>query len=151
MFNLEEVFRRLSTAGLKCKCDKCNFFQDKVEYLCHIIDKHVLTPSPGKIAAIEKMPEPKNIKELESFIGKINYYHKFINNLSRIVVLLNILRRKNHVFEWGKLQQTAFQNLKNSLSSATKLVHYNRDMPLLLATDASQYGIGAVISHKFPY
>ena len=94
----------------------------------------------SKIDAIVKAPEPTNVQELRSFLGLLNYYGKFIQNLSSILHPLNRLLRYNRN---GTGQ-------KNVLKLSEVLIHYDPKLPINLATDASAYGIGAVISHVLP-
>ncbi|XP_036346773.1 uncharacterized protein K02A2.6-like [Rhagoletis pomonella] len=147
--NVRTVFQRLLNHGLKCKLAKCSFAKDRVEYVGHIIDANGILPSENKIEAIKLMPRPQNIQELEAFIGKINYYNKFVGNFASIAATLNILRRKHNHFKWSSSQETAFQSLKLAIIKATQLVHYDDRQPIILAVDASKHGIGAVISHRY--
>jgi hypothetical protein len=62
----------------------CIFTVPSVEYLGHIIDKNSLHPSPSKVQAIKQVPQPTNVTELKSFLGLVNYYHKFLPNLSTL-------------------------------------------------------------------
>jgi transposase InsO family protein len=146
---LEMVLQRLSEFGFKCNPEKCLFFQDEVSYLGFIIDKNGKHPDPRRVDAIINMPAPKNVKELEAFIGKINYYGKFISNFSDKCKLLNHLRKKNIPWKWNPECQKAFNNLLQEISNTTTLVHFDAQLPLILATDASHYGIGAVIMHRY--
>ena len=100
--------------------------------------------------AILKAPEPKNTTELRSFLGLVNYYGKFIKNLSTLTHSLNHLLRKGATWKWSAKCRKAFQKLKKKLASTEVLVHYNPQLPIKLDCDASAYGIGAVISHVFP-
>lgn len=96
------------------------------------------------------MPAPTNIKQVEAFIGKLNYYNKFIKNVASIAAPLNELRQKGAKFIWTSRQEEAFQKLKTMLLNSAQLVHYQDELPIILATDASDYGVGAVLSHRFP-
>ncbi|XP_017480324.1 PREDICTED: uncharacterized protein K02A2.6-like [Rhagoletis zephyria] len=147
--NVEEIFKRLSFHGLTCRVEKCNFAEKQVEYVGHIINATGIMPSEKRVDAIKRMPPPKNIKEIESFIGKVNYYKKFISNFSSLAAPLNRLRRKNVEYRWGRLEENSFQKLKNAIVATTQLVHYDDRLPIILAVDASKYGIGAVISHRY--
>lgn len=91
---------------------------------------------------------PKNLKEVESFLGMVNYYSKFVAGMAEMVEPLNELRRKDQPWSWGSQQQQAFEKIKKELMSDKVLVHYNPSKPLFLATDASDYGMGAVLFHK---
>jgi transposase InsO family protein len=147
---LELVLSRLGEFGFTCNPDKCLFLQNEVSYLGFIIDKNGKRPDPRRVEAISNMPAPKNVKELEAFIGKLNYYGKFISNFSDKCQLLNHLRKKNVSWSWNQECQRAFTNLLQEISSTTTLVHFDRQLPIVLATDASHYGIGAVIMHRYP-
>ena len=86
--NLASVLQRLKEAGLALKKEKCVFAQPRVEYLGHIIDDKGLHPSPQKVKAVQAAPIPKNVTELQSLIGFVNYYNTFLPNLSSMLSLL---------------------------------------------------------------
>lgn len=92
------------------------------------------------------MPAPKTTNEVEVFLGKINYYGKFLPQLSTLCEPLNRFRRDEVDFEWSSMCEDSLK--KDALSEATLLVHHDATKPLFLATDASNVGIGAVISHR---
>ena len=146
--NLAEVLYRLEKYGLRGRLSKCQFFQDSVEYLGHEINQEGIQPLEKKVTAIKQAPSPKTVEQLESFLGMINYYGKFIPNLSSIAAPLNQLRHKNRSWQWGSQEETSFQKLKEELVSAKVLVHYNPQLPVKLDCDASSTGIGAVLSHQ---
>lgn len=80
----------------------------------------------------------------------VQYYGKFIPNLSTIAAPLNELRKKEVRWHWDKAQVEAFQRIKQRLTEADILTHYNPEIPVVLDTDASEYGLGAVVYHKLP-
>jgi len=147
---LEMVLSKLGEFGLRCNMDKCLFFQDQVSYLGYIISKSGKQPDPKRIEAIQKLPTPADVKRVEAFIGKLNYYGKFIPKFSDLCAPLNRLRKKHEKWKWTHECQQAFNTLKQQLSEATILVHFDPQLPIILATDASSYGIGAVIMHRYP-
>ena len=104
---LKEVFKRLEKYGLRVKKSKCTFFQDSVEYLGYVIDKEGVRPVKEKIKAMVTAKSPVNIEQLQSSLGMVNYYGKFIPNLSTIAATLNQLRRKG--FPW--FQSASFFNM----------------------------------------
>ena len=148
--NLSQVLARLSEYGLKLKKQKCYFLEDSVEYLGYVIDSNGLHATPAKVEAILNAPSPKNVTELRSFLGLVNYYGKFIKNLSTLTHSLNALLQKKVVWNWSKQCQKAFEELKSKLASTEVLAHYDPDLPIKLDCDASAYGIGAVVSHVLP-
>ena len=145
--NLDKVLSILATAGLKLNKAKCAFMLPRVEYLGHIIDEQGLHPTKEKVKAIQEAPQPHNVAELRSFFGIINYYGKFLPNLSAKLTPLYQLLKKNVKWQWNKQHATAFATAKNALQDDTLLVHYDSTRPLVLACDASPYGLGAVLSH----
>ena len=148
--NLQHVLERLQSAGLRLKRSKCSFLQSSIEYLGHRVDAEGLHPTTDKLRAVVEAPTPKNIQELRSFLGLLNYYSNFIANLSAILHPLNRLLSKDNPWEWTSECETAFQEAKRSLTSSTVLVHYNPDLPLKVAADASSRGLGAVLSQVMP-
>ena len=85
---LEQVLVQLKQYSLRVKQKKCEFLQPSVEYLGHKIDSEGLHTLPSMVSAITEAPEPKNVQELRSFLGLLNYYSKFISNLASILHLL---------------------------------------------------------------
>ena len=100
--------------------------------------------------AVQEAPLPKNRKQLKSFLGLIHYYGKFIPKLSTLVHPLNELLQENKRWQWSKHGGTAFAKAKQLLSEAPILAHFDPKLPLCLAGDASAYGVGAVLSHRYP-
>ena len=148
--NLEEVLRRLQDHGISVKKEKCHFIQDSVEYLGHHVDARGVHTSERKVQAIVDAPAPRNLQELRSFLGLLNYYAKFIPNLASMLHPLHTLLRADQPWKWSNQCQTAFKEAKESLYCALVLMHYDPALPLVLAADASAYGVGAVVSHRLP-
>uniref|UniRef100_UPI00109F456C uncharacterized protein K02A2.6-like n=1 Tax=Podarcis muralis TaxID=64176 RepID=UPI00109F456C len=118
---LRAVLTRFQEAGLKVKREKCQIAVPQVEFLGYLIDASGLHPTTSKIRAIQQAPTPKNKTELQAFLGLLNFYNMFLPH-----------------------KATAL------LSSDSVLVQYSESRPLVLACDASPFGIGAVLSHRFP-
>ena len=121
--------------------------KESVDYLGYQlqVDKNSLHPMPEKVAAIVEAPEPRDIKELCAFLGLVNYYGRFINQLSTLTQPLNALLGKGVRWSWTKSYKKAFQMLKEKLASSEVLAYYDPKLPLqLLDFDASAYGVGAV-------
>ena len=119
---LEEVLKRLLRHGLHVKKSKCCFLQPSVIFLGHCIDAEGLHPTEEKLKAIVEAPAPKNIQELRSFLGLINYYGKFIPNAATILAPLNVLLRKDAKWKWAKECQKSFElakHLSHQMSSCT--------------------------------
>ena len=79
------VFKRLQEHSVHVKQEKCSFFKDSVEYLGHHISEMGVHTTKEKMKAILEPPKPKNIQELRSFLGLLNYYAKFIPNLASLL------------------------------------------------------------------
>lgn len=143
---LQLVLDRLRANGLKINKEKCIFLADSVSYLGYIIDKQGVHTDPEKIKAIKEMPLPLNITQLRSFLGLVNFYGKFINNLSTHLAPLYELLNKSVTWSWTKRRIEAYKNIKILMTKAPVLAHYNEDSALIVTCDASAVGIGAVLS-----
>ncbi|XP_061164466.1 uncharacterized protein K02A2.6-like [Saccostrea echinata] len=148
--NLEQVLKRLDRYGLKANVDKSEFLKDKIEFCGHVIDAEGLHKTSKKIEAVLNAPEPKNVSELRAFLGLVNYYGRFMENLSTHSAPLYDLLKDNSKFVWSKSCRAAFEKIKELVTSDQVLVHYDPQKPVTLATDASPYGLGAVLSHVMP-
>ena len=103
-----------------------------------------------KTEAIAKAPVPTNVTELRSYLALLTHCGKFMENLSTLIKDMTELLQKDRHLMWSEQCQKAFETTKTQLSSSSVLVHYDPHMPVKLACDASQYGVGAVISHTMP-
>ncbi|KAJ8366188.1 hypothetical protein SKAU_G00150190 [Synaphobranchus kaupii] len=148
--NLQAVLSRLEEYGLRANKDKCEFFKDSIEYCGHIIDRHGLHKAQDKIDAVLKAPQPENVSQLRSFLGLVNYYHKFLPNLSTVLHPLHCLLEVGKKWKWSKDCERTFKTAKQLVTSEEVLTHFDPSLPLRLACDASPYGIGAVLSHRMP-
>ena len=146
--NLDGVLKRFEEAGVRLRRDKCRFMLPSVEYLGHKISEKGLQPTDNKVLAIKEAPTPKDVSQLKSFLGLVNYYGKFLNNLSSTLSPLYRLLQAKTKWSWGSEQEESFRKVKSMLTSDCLLIHYDPDKELLLACDASPYGVGAVLSHK---
>ena len=101
--------------------------------------------------AVQNMLPPKDVSSLRSFLGSVQFYGKFLPNLSTVAEPLYHLTKKDVAWKWGTIEQEAFQGLENLLSTDIILVHFDSSLSLGIACDASNVGIGAVLFHCFPY
>lgn len=144
--HLSCVLERLQTAGLKLKPSKCDWFRKSVKFLGHVVSPDGISCDPDKISAVKDWPVPKSVTEVRSFLGFASYYRKFIPDYSQKAHALTNLTRKSVKFKWDEKCQIAFDFLKNSLVSAPVLAFPTREDVFILDTDASDYGIGGVLS-----
>lgn len=145
---LKQVLDRLLEFGVKVNLEKCKFFVDKVVYLGHEISESGISPNKEKTRAISQAPEPQNVSQLKSFLGMIMYYSKFLEKLNVKLSPLFKLLRKDTKWEWNQECQRAFELSKKELSSDKLLVHYDPKLPIIVTCDASNDGIGGVLSHR---
>ncbi|UYV83886.1 hypothetical protein LAZ67_X000509, partial [Cordylochernes scorpioides] len=145
---LEVVLNCFKRAGLKLNPGKCSFGASNIKILGHQVNKDGIRPNDDKIKAVSQFPIPKNLQQLRSFLGLSSYDRRFIKNYADIARPLNSLLSKGTKFQWNTDQERAFQKLKNALTSKPVLGHFDDDAPTELHTDASGYGIGAVLAQK---
>ena len=147
--NVEGVLTRLSEKGLRGRRHKCQFAQPSLEYLGHTMSAEGVSKG-SKVEAVLKMPPPTDVSSLKSFLGSVQFYGKFIPNLSTMAEPLYRLTKKSTPWKWGDEEQSAFEELKKVLSSDQILVHFDPEKQLGLSCDASNVGIGAVLFHRYP-
>jgi transposase InsO family protein len=145
---LENVLRKLREANLKVNLDKCTIAKEAVKYLGHVVTREGIKPDPTKIEAVEKFRTPRNLKELKSFLGLAGYYRRFIQNYADKAKPLTALTTKESAFLWGAAQQSAFEVLKKELCSDHVLIYPDFKDKFILATDCSNYAMGAVLSQR---
>ncbi|WVZ73357.1 hypothetical protein U9M48_021672 [Paspalum notatum var. saurae] len=129
--HLRMVLELLQQDQWKVKLSKCSFMQNKLTYLGHVISAHGVVPT--------------NVKELRSFLGLAGYYRKFVKHFDVISQPLNALLKKHTLFVWTADHDLAFKELKHALVSAPVLGLPNFAKPFCIETDASGFGIGAVL------
>ncbi|VDI51049.1 Hypothetical predicted protein [Mytilus galloprovincialis] len=121
---------------------------DEIEFCGHKIDKHGLHKTEDKIKAILDTPEPQNVTQVRSILGLMNYYHKFLPNISSVVRPLHRLLEKDAKWDWNEECKVSFKRAKDLVTSEQVLCHYDPELPIRLACDASPFGLGVVLSHK---
>lgn len=147
LMTLETTLERLKSHGLRLNRSKCVFASPAVEFLGHMIDSQGIHKSDKHIAAVRDAPKPSTPEELQLFLGKATYYSAFIAELSTRDKPLRDMLRKEY-FKWTAEAEEAYIDIKNTLVSSQVLMPYDPKLPLLLATDASKTGLGAVLSHR---
>ena len=143
---LEEVFRRFVSAGLKLKPSKCVLFQKSVAYLGHIVSENGIETDPAKVERVCEWPVPENSTEVKSFLALAGYYRRFVPDFASVARPLHKLTEANVDFAWTSECQSSFDALKKLLSTAPTLSYPDFSAEFILDTDASNHGIGAVLS-----
>ena len=113
--HVKEVLRRLRKHRLYARADKCEFHKDSVEYLGYILSTDGLTMSDDKVRTILEWPEPRKVRDIQSFLGFANFYRRFIPSYSEIVLPLTRLTRKNVPWDFSDACRKAFNDLKRHL------------------------------------
>lgn len=147
---LKQVFQRLQDYNFKVRLDKCHFFQSSIRFLGVIIDSNGQRPDADKVKAIQTMPPPTNVAELRSFLGAIAFYGRFIKSISTLREPMDKLLKKDIPFVWSPDCQKAFNKFKEVLQSDLLLTHFDPTLPISIASDASNAGIGSVAYHTYP-
>ncbi|XDV51935.1 hypothetical protein PO909_020727 [Leuciscus waleckii] len=144
--DLQTVLHRLETAGLTINLKKSKFCLQEITFLGHVVSIQGISADPGKTEAIHVYPVPKNLKEVQRFLGLAGWYHRFVPNFSRIAEPLNSLKKKGQRFQWTVQCQQAFEQLKSCLTSSPILGHPDLALPFTVYTDASDTGLGAILA-----
>ena len=146
--NISAVLSRLQDGGLKIKPSKCHFFKKEVHFLGHVVSNHGISTDKSKTEKIAHWPTPTTQQQLQQFLGLASYYRRFIRDFACISRPLHRLTEKNAPFRWTEECDNAFNWLKQLLISAPILSYPNFSKEFILDTDASNDGVGAVLSQR---
>src|SRR5436305_14998633 len=151
--HVRQVLQRLRENKLYARPSKCTFFTDTIEYLRHVIGPDSIKPNPSLVKAIVTFPQPRTLKELQSFLGLANYYRKFIENYSRITAPLTDALQKMSIsrpVEFTERMAQTFKDLKQALINKLCLQLPDPDGEYEVTTDASEdeATVGAVLTQN---
>ena len=148
------MFERFRESGLKLKPSKCNFFRTEINYLGHTVSAKGIEPGVDGIKAIVEMVPPRTYMGIRQFLGATGYFRRFIKGYANIAKPLNDLlsgpnsKLKSCFVRLPPAALIAFQELKLKCITAPILAFTDFHKPFLLETDASEDGLGAVLSQK---
>lgn len=143
---LRTVLQRLRDAGLKLSPKKCILLQQSVPFLGHVVSDHGVSTDPKKIEAVRFWPSPRTAKDVKSFLGLCPYYRRFVRGFADIARPLYRVTEGEREFRWTRECKGAFCRLKTLLTTAPILAFPTVDGLFILDTDASNTGLGAVLS-----
>jgi len=146
--NVEKILKRLRAHNITCNPEKCRFGHDSVEYLGHVIDSTGITFSKEKKQEVRNFPQPKYLKQLQSFLGLVNYFGDHIRNLATEVAGLRKLLKESLAkkkLNWRPEHTDQFDRVKQLIDDLPKLHFVDPEAPVLVYTDASEVGVGAYI------
>jgi hypothetical protein len=141
-----QVLELLHAHELKVKRNKCTFARQQLVYLGHVISVEGVSTDPKNITAVMKWERPCNVKQVCGFLGLAGYYRKFVRNFGQISWPLTELLKKDRVFQWTAQTKAAFRTLQQALVSAPVLAIPDFTKPFVIETDASDGGVGAILS-----
>ncbi|XP_057491373.1 uncharacterized protein LOC130777106 [Actinidia eriantha] len=148
LHNLELVLQRCKEKGLVLNWEKCQFMVSQGIVLGHIVSSKGIEVDKSKIEIIAKLPTPKSVKDIRSFLGHAGFYRRFIKNFSLIARPLCSLLAKDNPFLWSKNCEKSFNRLKSELTSPPIMQPPDWSIPFELMCDASDYAIGAVLGQR---
>nr|XP_054598745.1 uncharacterized protein LOC129163840 [Nothobranchius furzeri] len=145
-FDLQAVFDKLQMAKLTVNMKKSHFFRTSLKFLGHVVSSSGVEVDAEKTKAVQDFPVPQNIKELQRFLGIAGWYHRFVPGFSQLTEPLHALKRRGAKYIWTPQCQAAFETLKKYLVSPPILGHPDFNLPFIVYTDASEVGLGAVLT-----
>ena len=138
--HLRGLFERLRKHQLVINAEKCIFGVGSLDFLGHHVSPAGVTPLSNYVEAVTNFPPPTTIKELQQFLGLLNFYRRFLPGIAAVLKPLTDSLRGSHKgtdkLEWSPAHQDAFLAAKSSLASATLLAHPLQSATISLAVDA---------------
>ena len=139
----------LQKYGLSLKLEKCEFERTSVEYLGVVVSHNSVKMDPAKVAGVLEWPTPSNKKEVQSFLGFINFYRRFIEGFLHIARPLFDLTKADSAFKWSS-EKSAFDILRDRITSALILALSDNSRPYRIEADSSDFATRAILSQENP-
>ncbi|KAM4062066.1 reverse transcriptase (RNA-dependent DNA polymerase) [Hirsutella rhossiliensis] len=146
--HVHKVLRALQNAKLLVEPEKSKFHTQEVDFLGHTISPGEIRMQQDKINSVKEWPTPKNVKDVQSFLGFANYYRRFIKDFGKIATPLHDLTKKEKEFTWDDKANEAFRCIKTTITQEPVLTTFDPERQIELETDASDFALGAQIGQK---
>jgi hypothetical protein len=143
--HLRVVLEKLRQHQLYAKFSKCEFWLEEVAFLGHVLTAKGVAVDPSKIDTVQKWKQPLNVTDIQSFLGLVGYYRRFIENFSKIAKPMTNLLKKTNGFEWTPECEKSFQTLKTKLTTTPVLALPDIRQDFVVYCDASRQGLGCVL------
>ena len=143
---VKKVFKVLQDADIRLRPDKCKFHVKTVKFLGSIITTDGIQMDDKKVKAIREWPEPRNLRDVQTFLGFANFYRRFIQRYSQICTPLTKMTKKEQPFHWECKQREVFEKLKKKFILAPILASFDPERKIILKTDASDQALGSCLS-----
>lgn len=143
--NIRNVFERARASGAKFNRKKIQFRIPEVKFMGEIVSENGFAPDPDRISAIKRMRNPTNVKELQEFLGIINFLSKYIPNMSKVTAPLRDLLKKGNQWLWNHEHEVAIAILKGSVCDEPVLRFFDVNKSIVIECDASMDGLGACL------
>src|SRR5260370_12202510 len=143
-----EILQTLCSYKLFLQPEKCKFKHQEVDYLGLVISKDHVAMDPIKVQGVTDWPQLTKVKDVQSFIGFVNFYRRFIWNFSEIAHPLHALTQKSKNWSWGAAEQQAFDALKNAVTSTPTLAFPSKSSLFRLDCNGSTFATAAVLSQQ---
>lgn len=152
LVHLQQTLHILHSSGLVLNKAKCQFMQREVEYLGHNISASGIRPLPSGVEAVASYPLPVTVKDLQGFLGLVNFYRRFLPAAAKVLLPLTDAlhggRAGSDRLTWSASMEAAFKKAKEAIYSAALLAHPSQAAELVLVTDASESHVGAVLQQR---
>ncbi len=147
--HVQQVLKKLLENHLFVKLEKCEFHVSQVSFLGYVVSQEGIQMEPRKVSAITNWPQPKTLKQVQRFLGFANFYRRFIHNFSTIAAPISALTKGSPTrIQWTAEALESSDRLKKLFSSAPILLHPDPELPFIVEVDASEVGVGAVLSQR---
>jgi len=143
MYHQETIFKKFSEHNITINKQKSHFLRSKIIFLGHVISTQGITMIPEKIETIQNFQPPQNKRQVQAFFGCINFYRKYMRDLSQSTAVLSNLTKKGNIWSWGQQQQRTFEDIKTAFLADIIIEYPDFTSEFYLSTDASRTHIGA--------